>query len=137
MPRRIREKIIGLDADGTCWKNTYPTIGADIGAQHWLLHIHKTYFVKYLLWTMRTGKELEEAQAKLAEMEVPIWAVNNNPDQVKWSESKKIYANVYVDDTALGMPLCSVGRKPYVNWHQAGPLLEEWCRTHAKLRTNQ
>lgn len=137
MTRRVRRKIIGLDFDGTCVKNKYPHIGDSIGAEHWLLHVHNTYDVHFVLWTMRTGRELDAALEWFAQLGVPLFGVNNNPDQAAWSASKKIYANVYVDDTALGMPLCSGGRKPYVDWDLAGPLLEDWCSANTSLRAKQ
>jgi hypothetical protein len=128
-------KVIGLDFDGTCVKNEYPKVGGSIQAEKLLVHLHKTYNIQYMLWTMRTGPELEAAVKWFEDNDIPLWGINNNPEQARWSTSPKNYANLYVDDTALGMPLIEGYKgKPYVDWSEAGVWLEDWCNTHAGRR---
>ena len=54
---------------------------------------------------------------------------NNNPQQKHWTDSKKVFAHMYIDDSALGIPLKydedgSVSR-PYVDWVRVEKLLKE------------
>lgn len=129
-----RTKTVALDFDGTCVENNYPKVGCVIGAEYWLRRCHENWDIQYILWTMRTGPELERAVQWCWAMRIPLWATNNNPDQKRWSSSKKIYAHTYLEDTAIGMPLITSARKPYVDWDQLGPMFEEWCATHAEIR---
>lgn len=54
--------------------------------------------------------------------------INENPKQKEWTSSPKIYANIYIDDTALGTPLKydedSMVSRPYVDWDIMGTLLK-------------
>lgn len=130
----MRTKTIAIDFDGTCVSNEYPRIGRPIGAELILKHIQKTYDVNFLLYTMRTKKPLLEAIEWFGEHGMTLWGVNNNPGQATWSSSPKIYANLYIDDTALGVPLVHCSTKPYVDWDVAGPMLEDWCQANCKVR---
>ena len=54
---------------------------------------------------------------------------NNNPQQKHWTDSKKVFAHMYIDDSSLGIPLKydedgSVSR-PYVDWARVEQLLKE------------
>jgi len=112
--------IIAVDFDGTCTTHEYPRIGRDIGAEavlkrlsesgHWLI-----------LWTMRSGEFLEEAVQWFRDREIPLYGVNSNPAQKIWTSSPKVYANLYIDDAALGIPLCMPQQddendRPFVDW---------------------
>ena len=44
---------------------------------------------------------------------------NINPTQKSWTDSPKVYANLYIDDAALGCPLTidnDFSDRPYVDW---------------------
>ena len=54
---------------------------------------------------------------------------NNNPQQKHWTDSKKVFAHMYIDDSALGIPLKydedgSVSRH-YVDLARVEQLLKE------------
>jgi hypothetical protein len=50
--------------------------------------------------------------------------VNENPEQDTWTTSRKVYANCYVDDTAVGCPLVQpLDARAYVDWSIVGPLV--------------
>lgn len=58
-----------------------------------------------------------------------IVAINDNPEQLSWSLSRKVYAHLYIDDAALGCPLIAVaGGRPYVDWVEVRKYLvrEKW-----------
>ena len=45
--------------------------------------------------------------------------INEDPDQKEWTQSPKVYANLYIDDAALGCPLIfnpELSDRPFVNW---------------------
>lgn len=106
---------IGLDFDGTCTTHEYPIIGRDIGAIPVLKKILKNGH-KIVLNTMRSGDELQQAVDWLEEREISLFGVNNNPTQ-SWTKSPKVYANLYIDDAALGCPLIVNNKdRPYVDW---------------------
>lgn len=101
--------IIAIDFDGTCVTHDYPRIGKDIGAVPVLKELVK-HGHQLILWTMRSGHTLDEAVEWFKQNEIPLWGINENPQQTesKWSTSPKAYAQLYIDDAALGLPLSRV-----------------------------
>ena len=96
--------VIAIDFDGTCVTHEYPKVGKEIGAVNVLKKlIDKGY--KLILWTMRSGKELYEAQLWFKNHNIPLYGVQRNPEQDSWTKSPKAYAQLYIDDAALGCPL--------------------------------
>lgn len=120
-----KESIFGIDFDGTCVKHAYPEIGGDIKAGCTLRRLINRGH-KIILMTMRSGKYLDEAVNWFTENSIPLYGVNNNPEQSAWTNSPKIYANVYVDDAAFGVPLQYPREgRPHVDWGELELLLEE------------
>ncbi len=119
--------IIAVDFDGTCVEHRSPEIGADIGARQVLNAIVKAGH-KIILLTMRGGIELEDAVDWFEMNGIPLWAVNDNPEQGIWTDSRKVDANIYIDDAALGAPtvIGVYGARPYINWVDVRRIL---CRT--------
>lgn len=111
---------IGLDFDGTVVTHEFPKIGKEV--PHCLETLKKITDDggKIILITMRSGRKLAEAVAYLSYHEIPLYGVNSNPRQAYYSKSPKIYANIYIDDAALGCPLTfsDLSDKAYVNWLQ-------------------
>lgn len=110
---------IAVDFDGTCVTNEYPYVGKDIGAAE-VLRTLVSKGHRIILCTMRSGKRLDEAVKWFSENGIKLHAVNENPCQSKWSSSRKIFADIYIDDLALGCPLYEVGNDGrvhrFVNW---------------------
>lgn len=96
--------VIAIDFDGTIVEHKYPAIGAPIKGAIETIKELQARGHKIILWTMRSGKELDEAVAYLQENGITPWGVNQNPEQ-DWSTSPKAYAQIYIDDAALGCPL--------------------------------
>lgn len=116
--------IIAIDFDGTCVTHEYPKIGKDIGAVPVLRALAREHSL--ILWTMRSGKELSEAVEWLTTRGIALFGINNNPGQASWTKSPKAYANLYIDDAALGCPLVrGAGDRPFVNWDRVGRMLVE------------
>ena len=119
----FKNLVVGIDFDGTCVTHEYPKVGQDIGAAPVLTNI-VLKGGKLVLNTMRSGKELEDAVNWFKSKNIPLWGVNKNPTQHEWTTSPKVYANLYIDDAALGTPLIkpNTGR-PYVDWKSVATLL--------------
>jgi len=67
---------------------------------------------------MRSGKELQQAVDYCESCDITFWGVNDNPDQKKWTDSRKVYAHMYIDDSAYGVPLIypDEDSSAYVDW---------------------
>ena len=96
---------VAVDFDGTIVEHRYPEIGeVKLFAFETLKALQKKGF-RLILWTFRTGKELEEAVEFCRKNGVEFYAVNKNyPEEVFDEEnvSRKIDADVYIDDKNLG-----------------------------------
>ena len=118
--------VIAVDFDGTCVEHNYPAIGMDVeGAVDVLRELNK-HGHRIILNTMRSGQRLEAAVRWFRDRKIELWAVNRNPEQEQWTTSPKVYADIYIDDSALGCPLFFLEgvRRPVVNWSKVRQLLE-------------
>lgn len=121
----MKSQYIGIDFDGTVVKYKYPEIGeVNPGAIECLLDLQAAGH-KLILITMRSEDRLAEAVEYLENNGVKLYSVNENPSQKYWTKSNKIFANYYIDDAAIGVPLVSdtIG-KPFVDWDEVRDLLE-------------
>ncbi|MFO8236364.1 MAG: hypothetical protein R6U04_13285 [Bacteroidales bacterium] len=95
---------IAVDFDGTIVKNKYPQIGKPkIFAFETLKELQKNgHFL--ILWTFRSGKELEEAVDFCKSNGIEFYAVNKNYPEEQYDDtiSRKIDADIYIDDKNLG-----------------------------------
>lgn len=108
--------IIAIDFDGTCVKHAYPKIGEDIGAVPVLKEMVKNGH-QLVLNTMRSGKLLNEAIQWFENNGIKLSGANHTPGQATWTASPKVYANVYIDDAALGCPTTMDDEgNIYVDW---------------------
>jgi len=127
MPTNNKNKntlLIAVDFDGTCVTHEYPNVGRFIGAQGVLRRITDEGG-KLILWTMRSGKQLQDAVDWFADNDIPLYGIQNNPTQIHWTSSPKAYAQIYIDDAALGCPLKEgiAGERPYVDWDAVQDIL--------------
>ena len=121
-----RGYIIAVDFDGTCVEHNYPAIGMEVeGAVDVLRALNKRGH-RIILNTMRSGEKLDAAVKWFRDRRVELWAVNRNPEQEEWTSSPKVYADLYIDDSALGCPIMFIDglRKPVVKWSKVRTLLE-------------
>ncbi len=99
--------IIAVDFDGTIVEHKYPKIGKEIPYAIKTLKLIQEKGHKLILWTYRSGKELEEAINFCEDKGLYFHAVNNNFDGEEFDNtySRKIYADLYIDDrNILGIP---------------------------------
>lgn len=115
---------IAIDFDGTMVKHAYPEIGEDIGAVPVMKRLVESGH-KIILFTMRSGNELDEAVNWCKENDVFLYGINRNPHQT-WTESPKAFAQLYLDDAGYGCPLIFDGKnRPWVDWEIVEQGLEE------------
>jgi hypothetical protein len=124
--------IIGVDFDGTCVTHEFPNIGKEIGAVDVLNDIASEGH-RIILFTMRSNlivegrNTLKEAMDWFDKHDIPIYGVNENPEQHTWTNSPKPYCHVYIDDAALGCPIKWEAplRRPFVDWVKVRQILED------------
>lgn len=107
---------IAVDFDGTIVENLYPDIGEEkVFAFETLKQLQKRGH-QIILWTYRTGKELDEAVEFCRKHGLEFYAINNNYPEEKPSDGlpRKINADIYIDDRNLG---------GYIEWGKAWQLL--------------
>lgn len=132
------ELRLAVDFDGTLVTHAFPRIGRDIGAVECLRKLHQQG-VEIILNTMRSGDYLAEAQKWCEDNDLPLFGINRNPEQDSWTSSPKVYAHMYVDDAALGVPLIvpeTLNDRPYVDWQIAGAMLENWANRNSRKVRN-
>lgn len=112
-----KEIKIAIDFDGTVVTHNYPEIGEDLGAVPVLKELTAKGY-KLILYTMRHGDLLKQAVAWFEKRGVSLWAVNENPNQKRWTDSVKVHADLYIDDSALGCPIKFVDgeSRPAADW---------------------
>lgn len=113
----MAQPVIAIDFDGTCVTHDYPYMGSDIGAVPVLKELADAGY-RLVLHTMRSGKLEKEAVLWFKKNDIPLFGINSNPEQKSWTASPKVYADLYIDDAALGVPLTTsqTSVRPYVDW---------------------
>jgi hypothetical protein len=97
--------IIAVDFDGTIVEHKYPKIGAEIPfAFETLIKLQKEDFHQLILWTVRTGQELEEAVEYCKSKGLQFYAHNKNyPEEPTLSAApRKLVADIFIDDRNVG-----------------------------------
>ena len=118
--------IIAVDFDGTCVEHDYPEVGMDVEGAVEVLRALNDKGHRIILFTMRSGAKLEAAIKWFKQRKIGLWSVNNNPEQKEWTDSVKVYAHYYIDDSALGCPIMFIdgAPRPAVNWTKVRTILE-------------
>lgn len=96
---------IAVDFDGTIVEHRYPDIGKEKLFAFQTLKALQDQHHELILWTFRTGKTLEEAVEFCRQNGIEFYAVNRSyPEEVfdEASVSRKIHADVFIDDLNLG-----------------------------------
>lgn len=126
MKKEIKPKTIAIDCDGTIVEHNYPHMGQSIDhCVNVLTRLQKAGHTLILL-TMREGHLLDDAEEWFLNNGIDIKYTNCNPEYE--TGSRKVYANLYLDDHGLGMPLIhdlEIHPKPFVDWIKVEKLLEE------------
>jgi len=118
--------IYAIDFDGTIVTHEYPKIGKPIPYCIETLQRIIEQGGKIILYTMRSGELLAQAVEYLINNDIKLWGVNKNPMQHRWTDSPKVFANIYIDDAALGtltMQDPNFSDRQYVDWVMVDNLL--------------
>jgi hypothetical protein len=95
---------IAVDFDGTIVEHEYPAIGKEkLFAFQTLKELQKMG-ANLILWTFRTGKELDEAVDFCRQNGIEFYAINSNYPEELFDNtiSRKIDVDIYIDDKNLG-----------------------------------
>jgi len=96
---------IAIDFDGTIVEHKYPEIGKEIIFAFQTLRALQEQGHQLILWTYRTGKELDDAVEYCRRNGVEFYAINSSyPEEVfdEDYDSRKIDADLFIDDRNLG-----------------------------------
>ena len=135
--------ILNIDFDGTCVTHDFPRVGKEIGAVPVLKRLVENGH-QLILFTMRsdrkdkketndptiqdvTGEFLTDAVNWFKKHDIPLYGIQTNPTQHNWTTSPKSYAELMVDDSALGCPLrydVDMSNRPFVDWEAVEEALE-------------
>ena len=97
--------IIAVDFDGTIVTHEYPKIGKELPfAIDSLKRLQQNPENQLVLWSVREGKELEEAVEFCRERGLEFYAVNSNypEESSEHSEPRKLKVDLFIDDRNLG-----------------------------------
>lgn len=131
-----------IDFDGTVVTHDFPHVGKDIGAVPVLRRLTDAGH-QLILFTMRsdrseeketgdptimnvTGNFLTDAINWFKENDIPLYGIQSNPTQKNWTTSPKSYAEIMIDDSALGCPLKidpELSSRPFVDWERVEQFL--------------
>lgn len=130
-----RPFIIGVDFDDTCVNHSFPDVGRDIPHAAETLRRLSEKGALIILWTCREndtrpdGRQyLQEAIDWFVERGISLEAVNETPNWIEFREGapmcRKLFADKYIDDAAIGCPKRADGM---VNWLEIEQrILKEW-----------
>jgi hydroxymethylpyrimidine pyrophosphatase-like HAD family hydrolase len=96
--------MLAIDFDGTIVEHKYPKIGKAFPFAFETLKALQKKGHQIILWTCRTGKELDEAVKYCQNHGIEFYAVNKNypEEQFDLNSPRKIHADIYIDDRNLG-----------------------------------
>ena len=134
---------INIDFDGTCVTHDFPKVGKSIGAEKVLKRLTDNGH-QLILFTMRsdraeakpvidptiqnvTGRFLTDAVNWFKKNDIPLYGIQKNPTQLNWTTSPKSYAELMIDDSALGCPLIydlELSQRPFACWKTIEQYLE-------------
>ena len=96
--------IIAVDFDGTIVEHQYPKVGKALPFAIETIKALQKKGHQIILWTYRTGKELDDAVRFCNSRGIEFYAVNNNYPEEQFDSNipRKIHADIYIDDRNLG-----------------------------------
>jgi hypothetical protein len=111
-----------VDFDGTVVTHAYPLIGEDIGSVPVLKELVNNGH-KLILFTMRCDTNdsftLTHAVNWFKKNDIPLFGIQVNPTQKRWTSSPKAYGHIIIDDTSLFAPLKvdkTLSERPFIDW---------------------
>lgn len=95
---------IAVDFDGTIVENNFPGIGREMLFAFETMKELQKQGDQLILWTFRSGEQLEEAVEFCRSRGIEFYAVNKNYPEEEYDStiSRKVDADVYIDDKNFG-----------------------------------
>ena len=96
---------IAVDFDGTIVEHRYPAIGKELPFAFDTLKALQKKRHQLILWTYRSGRELDEAVEYCRQNGIEFYAVNKSYPEEMFDEylaSRKIEADLFIDDRNVG-----------------------------------
>jgi C1A family cysteine protease len=96
---------IAVDFDGTIVEHRYPEIGKEIMFAFQTLRALQEQGHQLILWTYRSGRELEDAVEYCRRNGLEFYAVNASYPEEEFDEdydSRKIDVDLFIDDRNIG-----------------------------------
>lgn len=123
-----RKSPIAVDFDGTIVTHEYPACGKIVPGVKATIKALMENGHKVFLWTMRSWNPkhktvLEEAATFCEDNGIPLYGINQSSQQ--FSNSKKQYASIYIDDAAAGCPLCIYKDHTVCDWSVVAKILKK------------
>ena len=127
---------IAVDFDGTIVEHKYPEIGKEIMFAFNTLRALQEQGHQLILWTYRSGQELDEAVEYCRRNGLEFYAVNSSYPEEEFDEdydSRKIDADIFIDDRNIG-GLPSWGEIYQMINPNENPTLEEEIKSLAQSK---
>ncbi len=121
---------IAVDFDGTIVEHRYPEIGKEILFAFDTLKALQKQKHLLILWTYRSGKELDEAVAYCRQNGIEFYAVNKSYPEEEFNEnfsSRKIEADIFIDDRNIGGML---------GWGEIFQMIDPESHPHLEMELN-
>ncbi len=122
---------IAVDFDGTIVEHRYPEIGKEILFAFDTLKALQKQKHLLILWTYRSGKELDEAVAYCRQNGIEFYAVNKSYPEEEFNESfssRKIEADIFIDDRNIGGML---------GWGEIFQMIDPEAHPHLEMELNK
>lgn len=97
-----KESIIAVDFDGTVVPHDFPNIGDPLDGAIQTLKDLKAAGYTLIMWTCRESHYLVDAIHFCRAQGIEFRSINHNTNEDEWAGSRKIYADVYIDDKSVG-----------------------------------
>ena len=116
---------IAVDFDGTIVEHEYPAIGKEVLFAFITMRELQKRGALLILWTFRTGRELDEAVEYCKANGIEFYAVNGNYPEEKWSDGmpRKINADIFIDDRNVG---------GFPGWGEVLNMIDPWSDREAE-----
>jgi hydroxymethylpyrimidine pyrophosphatase-like HAD family hydrolase len=124
----MKDKMkIAIDFDGTVVEHRFPDVGENVPRAIEILRALVMKGHQLILYTMRSDEYLKDAVNWFKENDIPLYGIQYDPEQIKWTSSNKCNAHLVIDDRNLGIPLTYPGDskdyRPYVDWNKVEDML--------------
>ena len=95
---------VAVDFDGTIVEDRFPAIGPPMLFAFETLRAMQERGIALILWTVRKGKELEEAVTFCRNNGIEFYAINASYSEEEYDgvASRKIIADIFIDDRNIG-----------------------------------